>query len=78
MSTVPTITLNDGKSIPQLGFGVFQIELAGYGESSRVASMWDTATSTLPRCTKQNEKQVGQGVRASGLDRSEGTRDGAS
>ena len=24
-STVPTIDLNDGHSIPQLGFGVFQI-----------------------------------------------------
>ena len=23
--TVPTITLNDGTSIPQLGFGVFQV-----------------------------------------------------
>ena len=26
MSTVPLIDLNDGKKIPQLGFGVFQIE----------------------------------------------------
>ena len=26
MSTVPSITLNDGDTIPQLGFGVFQIE----------------------------------------------------
>jgi hypothetical protein len=26
MSTVPSIALNDGKVIPQLGFGVFQIE----------------------------------------------------
>ena len=25
MSTVPTIDLNDGNRIPQLGFGVFQI-----------------------------------------------------
>ena len=25
MSTVPTIELNDGNTIPQLGFGVFQI-----------------------------------------------------
>ncbi len=23
--TVPTLTLNDGRTIPQLGFGVFQI-----------------------------------------------------
>ena len=26
MSDVPAIELNDGKHIPQLGFGVFQIE----------------------------------------------------
>ena len=25
MSTIPTITLNDGNKIPQLGFGMFQI-----------------------------------------------------
>jgi len=25
MSTVPSITLNDGNTIPQHGFGVFQI-----------------------------------------------------
>ena len=26
MSSVPSITLNDGNAIPQLGFGVFQIK----------------------------------------------------
>jgi 2,5-diketo-D-gluconate reductase A len=26
MNPVPTITLNDGHTIPQLGFGVFQID----------------------------------------------------
>ena len=26
MSAVPNITLNDGNTIPQLGFGVFQIK----------------------------------------------------
>ncbi len=26
MSAVPSIALNDGNTIPQLGFGVFQIE----------------------------------------------------
>ena len=26
MSSVPSITLNDGNTIPQLGFGVFQIK----------------------------------------------------
>jgi 2,5-diketo-D-gluconate reductase A len=26
LSAVPNVTLNDGNTIPQLGFGVFQIE----------------------------------------------------
>ena len=26
MSTIPSILLNSGTSIPQLGFGVFQVE----------------------------------------------------
>ena len=26
MSTIPDVTLNDGRAIPQLGYGVFQIE----------------------------------------------------
>ena len=28
--TVPNIELNDGHSIPQLGFGVFQIDPGGH------------------------------------------------
>jgi diketogulonate reductase-like aldo/keto reductase len=27
MTAVPTLTINDGNQIPQLGFGVFQIDL---------------------------------------------------
>ena len=26
MTTIPDVTLNDGNTIPQLGFGVFKIE----------------------------------------------------
>ena len=33
MSAVPSITLNDGNAIPQLGFGVFQIEPKDTAES---------------------------------------------
>jgi 2,5-diketo-D-gluconate reductase A len=35
--TVPTIDLNDGSAIPQLGFGVFQIEPEDTAEAVRVA-----------------------------------------
>jgi 2,5-diketo-D-gluconate reductase A len=66
--TVPTINLNDGNTIPQLGFGVFQIPPA---ETARAVSVAlevgyrhiDTAEMY------GNEKGVGEAVRAAGLDR---------
>jgi 2,5-diketo-D-gluconate reductase A len=36
MSKVPTIELNDGVRIPQLGFGVFQIDPTGLPKPSRL------------------------------------------
>jgi 2,5-diketo-D-gluconate reductase A len=70
MSAVPVITLNDGRPIPQLGFGVFQIEPEDTAKAVGVAldvgyRHFDTAEMY------ENERQVGQGVRASGLDRGE-------
>ena len=37
MGTVPTIDLNNGQSIPQLGFGVFQIDPAETADAVRQA-----------------------------------------
>jgi 2,5-diketo-D-gluconate reductase A len=70
MSSVPSITLNDGNTIPQLGFGVFQIERDQTAAAVRAAlevgyRHIDTAEMY------GNEKQVGQGIRDAGLDRSE-------
>ncbi|HEY0790043.1 MAG TPA: aldo/keto reductase [Chthoniobacterales bacterium] len=70
MNAVPTITLNNGKTIPQLGFGVFQIEpnetAKAVAEAVKIGYRHiDTAEMY------RNEKGVGEGVRASGLDRSE-------
>jgi len=70
MSTVPSITLNDGKAIPQLGFGVFQIEPDQTAAAVRTAlevgyRHIDTAEMY------GNEKEVGQGVRDAGVDRAE-------
>ncbi|MDP7701732.1 aldo/keto reductase [Mycobacterium sp. TY815] len=70
MSTVPSITLNDGKSIPQLGFGVFQIE------PNQTAAAVRTALEVGYRHIDTaemygNEKEVGQGVRDAGVDRAE-------
>ena len=37
MSIVPTITLNDGARIPQLGFGVYQVAPEDTAEAVRIA-----------------------------------------
>jgi len=70
MSAVPSIDLNDGHSIPQLGFGVFQIPPAETTEAVRAAlevgyRHIDTAEMY------GNEGEVGEAVHAFELDRSE-------
>jgi 2,5-diketo-D-gluconate reductase A len=70
VSTVPGITLNDSNTIPQLGFGVFQIEpkntTEAVGEALEIGYRHiDTAEMY------GNEKEVGEAIRASGLDRSD-------
>ena len=70
MSTVPTIELNDGNTIPQLGFGVFQIPPDDTADAVKTAldigyRHIDTAEMY------QNEKGVGDGIRHAGVDRSE-------
>src|SRR3954447_7702840 len=70
MTQVPDITLNDGNTIPQLGFGVFQIDPGETAEAVQRAldvgyRHIDTAEGY------QNEAGVGEGVRASGLSRDE-------
>jgi 2,5-diketo-D-gluconate reductase A len=67
-STRGTIQLNDGSTIPQLGFGVFQIPPEDTAEAVREAleigyRHIDTAEMY------GNEAGVGEAVRSSGLDR---------
>ena len=70
MSKVPTIELNDGVRIPQLGFGVFQIDPNGTAEA--VKTSLDIGYRHIDTAEMyQNEKGVGQGVRDAGLDRAE-------
>jgi len=70
MGSVPTITLNDGESIPQLGFGVFQIAPADTAKA--VGFALDTGYRHIDTAEMYaNEKHVGQAVHASGLDRGE-------
>ncbi|WP_199256016.1 aldo/keto reductase [Mycolicibacterium mengxianglii] len=68
MSTVPAITLNDGATIPQLGFGVYQIapdEAAGAVRTALEIGYRHIDTAEM----YGNEKEVGQGVRDAGLQR---------
>ena len=68
MSAVPEIRLNDGRTIPQLGFGVFQIEPADTAQA--VATALETGYRHIDTAEMYgNEKEVGEAIRASGLDR---------
>jgi 2,5-diketo-D-gluconate reductase A len=69
-SQIPQISLRDGEQIPQLGFGVFLVPPA---ETMEVVLQ---ALSTGYRhidtaAAYRNEAEVGQAIRASGLERSE-------
>jgi 2,5-diketo-D-gluconate reductase A len=67
---VPQLELNDGNTIPQLGFGVFQIEPEDTGEA--VAHALEIGYRHIDTAEMyENEREVGEGVRASGLDRGE-------
>ena len=69
-ATIPTLQLNDGRSIPQLGFGVFKIDPA---ETERIvldafeAGYRHIDTAAIYR----NEEGVGRAIAASGIPRDE-------
>ncbi len=70
MTTIPDLTLNDGRTIPQLGFGTYLIPPDDTAEVVRDALKVgyrhiDTAEMY------GNERGVGEAVRASGLGRDE-------
>ena len=68
--TVPTITLNDGTSIPQLGFGVFQVppeETAATVARAFQAGYRHIDTAQM----YENEAGVGAAIKDSGLSRDE-------
>ena len=68
MTAVPNITLNNGVDIPQLGFGVFQIP----PEQTKNATLTALEVGYRHIDTAEmygNEKEVGQAVRESGIDR---------
>jgi 2,5-diketo-D-gluconate reductase A len=70
MSNIPTIELTSGARIPQLGFGVFQIdpdETAGAVKTALDIGYRHIDTAEM----YQNEAGVGQGIRDSGVDRAD-------
>jgi 2,5-diketo-D-gluconate reductase A len=68
MNTVPGISLNDGNTIPQLGFGVFQIKPEDTAEA--VSNALEIGYRHIDTAEMYgNEKEVGEAIRASGLDR---------
>ena len=70
MSNVPSIDLNDGNRIPQLGFGVFQIKPDE--TAAAVKTALDIGYRHIDTAEMyQNEKGVGQGIRAADVDRAD-------
>jgi len=70
MTAVPSIQLNDGNTIPQLGFGVFQVppdETKEAVVAALEAGYRHIDTAEMYR----NEQGVGEGIRAFGIDRAD-------
>ncbi len=68
MSEVSNIKLNDGNEIPQLGFGTFQIEPENTAEA--VSQALEIGYRHIDTAEMYgNEKEVGEAIRNSGLDR---------
>jgi diketogulonate reductase-like aldo/keto reductase len=69
-TTIPTLKLNDGVEMPAFGFGVFQSPPAETTQAVEAAiangyTLVDTAASY------GNEREVGEAIRRSGIDRRE-------
>ncbi|CAM3944188.1 aldo/keto reductase [Tsukamurella strandjordii] len=66
--TVPDITLNSGKTIPQLGFGVWQV--SDDGAEAAVAEALRVGYRSIDTAkVYENEAGTGRAIAASGLDR---------
>jgi 2,5-diketo-D-gluconate reductase A len=70
VSAIPLVMLNNGQQIPQFGFGVFQIkpeDTAGAAATALQSGYRHIDTAQM----YGNEKQVGEAIGKSGLDRAE-------
>ena len=70
MDSIPNVTLNNGQSIPQFGFGVFQIEPKN--TAAAVSTALEAGYRHIDTAEMYgNEAEVGEAIAASGLDRGE-------
>jgi 2,5-diketo-D-gluconate reductase A len=70
MTTIPTITLNNGIQIPQLGFGVYQVDPAETKDATLTA--FEVGYRHIDTAEMYgNEAGVGEAIAESGIDRSE-------
>jgi 2,5-diketo-D-gluconate reductase A len=70
MSDIPTVTLNNGVQIPQLGFGVFQVPPDQTAQA--VSTALDAGYRSIDTAAAyQNESGVGEAIASSGLRRDE-------
>jgi 2,5-diketo-D-gluconate reductase A len=70
VSQIPAITLNDGATIPQLGFGTYKIgpaQTASAVRTALAAGYRHIDTAQMYR----NEQGVGRAIRETGIDRAE-------
>lgn len=68
MTTIPTLTLNNGVELPALGLGVFQTppdETVGAVETALAVGYRHIDTAAV----YDNEREVGEAIRRSGVDR---------
>jgi 2,5-diketo-D-gluconate reductase A len=70
VASIPNITLNNGQTIPQFGFGVFQIEPKD--TAAAVTTALEAGYRHIDTAEMYgNEAEVGEAIARSGLDRTE-------
>ena len=67
MGEQPTVTLRDGRAIPQLGFGVFQVPPGEQTKRAVEAALAAGYRHVDTAAVYRNEAEVGAAIRASGL-----------
>ncbi|MET0779935.1 MAG: aldo/keto reductase [Microbacterium sp.] len=70
MLTIPTVTLNDGFAFPELGLGTYGLR-GEEGVAAIIAAIESGYRLLDTAVNYENEREVGEAVRSSGVDRGE-------